>query len=90
MDGDNISLQEVLVYMKRVEDKVNIIEDRLNNEVLRRIDRLEEKIDRIDQRIDKLATKQASNGYIMKYIVVLLGMVLSFLAAFLGLHWQMP
>ncbi len=90
MEENNITLQEVLIYMKRVEDKVDIIEDRLNNEVLMRINRLEEKIDRIDQRIDKLTTKQISNGNTLKYIVIMLGMILSFLAAFLGFHWRMP
>ena len=90
MESENISLQEVLLYMKRVEDKVDIIEERLNNEVLARIQHLEEKIDRIDSRLDKLFLKQSSNGNMLKYITIILGMILSFLAAFLGFHWRMP
>ena len=90
MERDNISLQEIILHMKRLNDKVEHLEQRIDGEVLRRIDRLEEKIDRIDQRLDRLATKQVSNGNTLKYIVVLLGMILSFLAAFFGFHWRMP
>ena len=79
-----------------VEHRVSRLEehyDELVKELIKineRLARIETRLDNIEQDIDELKqVVNKRNGY-LKFTLVLLGMVLSFVAAMFGLGWRPP
>ena len=79
-----------------VEHRVTRLEehyDELVRELIKineRLARIETRLDNIEQDIDELKqTVNKRNGY-LKFIIVMVGMVLSFVATMFGMGWRPP
>lgn len=98
MAGDDVykSIEELRERVTRLEERVDLLTRELES-----IDRLQaqvsamsQKVDDIDKKLDefmKIYMRQlSSNHRMLKFVLMLIGMILSFLAALFGLHWYPP
>ena len=68
--------------MKRVEDKIM--------ELIERVSKLESQVEDLKGEIKALKTIILKRNSLMKYTIIILGMLMSFIAAMFGLGWRPP
>jgi len=90
------AITELRERVSRLEERVDILSKEVEAiaTIKQDIAMLSQKLDDLDRKFDDfkdMYIKQlASNHRMLKFVLMLIGMVLSFVAAMFGLHWKPP
>ena len=90
------AITELRERVTRLEERVELLTKEVEsiNKLEQRVARMEQKLDDVDSKLDdfiNMYMKQlASNHRMLKFTLMLVGMILSFIAAMFGLHWKPP
>lgn len=98
MGGDDIytEIAELKERVTRLEERVDTLSKELASidDLRSRVAAMNQKLDDLDEKLDKFMemymSQLSSNHRLLKFVLALIGMILSFLAAILGLHWTPP
>jgi type VI protein secretion system component VasF len=73
----------------KLEDELSGIRQTLMD-IVERLSRLEAKVEDLGREMSELKAEMRRRNGMMKWMVVMLGMILSFVAALFGLGWRPP
>jgi len=90
------AITELRERVSRLEERVDLLTKEVEsiNKLEQRVARIDQKLDDVDNKLEsfiEMYTRQlASNHRMLKFVLMLVGMILSFVAAMFGLHWKPP